>query len=834
MRLVPLSLALVALVACDFDPSAVDLDQDGFLPGEDCNDLDPAVNPDAIERCNAIDDDCNGETDEATAVDAVDWYPDTDRDGYGAEVAATTACVAPSAHTDQAGDCDDTLSIVNPGAIELCDALDRNCDGDATAGANDPREFFEDLDGDGFGTAAESTLACTLPSGHAKDDGDCDDTAVATYPGAPDLPGDGVDQDCNGSDAPLDLGDDTVPFSGDVILQTPLDATQFCAERSTVNGDLWLDGFTASDLSTLECLESVLGDLHFVGTDVLDATMPNLTSVGGTLRLENEDSYRTADFPSLDSVGADLIIPYKLQTSFPTLVEVMGAVRTHPSQVGSLQSLEHAGRIRLSESTNGSITLTSLQTLGGPTELEASSVVLPALTAADELTIIAAVVDVSALATVDHLSITHALGPIDLSSLATATTVVADTEASIELPAALTVERLDLIAEGQPTNALPALTGITHLKLYWVGATDPLVADDITSLVELDVHTNASESSFASLTEARSIHLRNGTRTTNLSALQTVGALVGEYTFVDLDLRSLSTVRQVLSLGASADGTVNLSSLEEVAGDALFYWSNDTATLQAPKLARVLGALDLGSSAKHTTDLPALTSVGFLHISRTNPTHDQTYAALGLPEYGRNTVVLRHPDDATDLCASGDVALARLELADSQSWPIFRWSTYNGPLDLSCVVAAKHLYFPEMGAGTVVDLSRLERVEESLSVQPLLYPSNGMASGYDLSTLGAAHQITVTSPRLSTSVQLPSFAVELPALTSASHLMIDADGVPIMLDAPVLPSLLTATLDGASPILLDLPTFSSLESLQVTNTSVSSALVAELEAFLAP
>jgi Putative metal-binding motif len=45
-----------------------DADGDGYLPADDCDDDDDSVHPEADERCNGADDDCDGAIDE----DAVD------------------------------------------------------------------------------------------------------------------------------------------------------------------------------------------------------------------------------------------------------------------------------------------------------------------------------------------------------------------------------------------------------------------------------------------------------------------------------------------------------------------------------------------------------------------------------------------------------------------------------------------------------------------------------------------------------------------------------------------------------------------------------------------
>ena len=41
------------------------------------------MSPAASEYCNSRDDDCDGATDENSALDATTWYRDSDGDGYG-------------------------------------------------------------------------------------------------------------------------------------------------------------------------------------------------------------------------------------------------------------------------------------------------------------------------------------------------------------------------------------------------------------------------------------------------------------------------------------------------------------------------------------------------------------------------------------------------------------------------------------------------------------------------------------------------------------------------------------------------------------------------------
>ncbi|MFT5684682.1 MAG: hypothetical protein ACI8RZ_005626 [Myxococcota bacterium] len=165
----------------------------------DCNDGDAAISPDAEEVCDGVDNDCDGITDEDDASDAVTWYEDDDGDGYGDATDATLACNQPSGHVASDTDCDDSDSAINPGATEVCDGDDNDCDGTTDEDdADDALTWYEDDDGDGYGDANDATLACDQPSGHVSDDTDCDDADSNNHPGADEYC-DGDDNDCDGT-----------------------------------------------------------------------------------------------------------------------------------------------------------------------------------------------------------------------------------------------------------------------------------------------------------------------------------------------------------------------------------------------------------------------------------------------------------------------------------------------------------------------------------------------------------------------------------------------------------------------------------------------------------
>jgi len=198
--------------ACGTDPW--DCDRDGARDeadgGTDCDDADPEVNPGASEVCDGIDNDCNDMTDSADpGVDPLsytDWFLDEDGDGFGSLVpVAQDTCDPPPNTANNDDDCDDEEPLVFPGAPEVCNDVDDDCDDLVDTGALlEPPTFYFDGDGDGFGdSAVTSTVGCDPPgAAWVATPGDCDDTADIVHPGAPELC-DGYDDDCDGL-----LGDD--------------------------------------------------------------------------------------------------------------------------------------------------------------------------------------------------------------------------------------------------------------------------------------------------------------------------------------------------------------------------------------------------------------------------------------------------------------------------------------------------------------------------------------------------------------------------------------------------------------------------------------------------
>ena len=93
----------------------------------DCDDNNPNVNPAAAEICDGLDNNCDGNVDEGFSSDT--YYLDNDGDGYGDPMESFFTCAPDENMVLDNTDCDDGSPNSYPGAPEICDGLDNNCDG---------------------------------------------------------------------------------------------------------------------------------------------------------------------------------------------------------------------------------------------------------------------------------------------------------------------------------------------------------------------------------------------------------------------------------------------------------------------------------------------------------------------------------------------------------------------------------------------------------------------------------------------------------------------------------------------------------------------------------
>jgi len=181
----------------------LDNDMDGYDSPEDCDDDDSEVNPGAIEICDDIDNNCINGTDEGC---------DDDGDGYCDS--AMSVVGNPAVCVYGTDDCSDNIAAVNPGASEICNGVDDDCNGSVDdevpqsptscgIGACQSIGILSCVDGqliDDCLPGEASTEVCNDSL-----DNDCDglrDTAdpdCCTNPNQlPEICDNGVDDDCNG------------------------------------------------------------------------------------------------------------------------------------------------------------------------------------------------------------------------------------------------------------------------------------------------------------------------------------------------------------------------------------------------------------------------------------------------------------------------------------------------------------------------------------------------------------------------------------------------------------------------------------------------------------
>ena len=201
----------------------------GFVANStDCNDADAAINPNTVWYMDMDGDllgdlmttftGCtpptgyvltSGDCDDANVSVTVPttYYSDVDQDGFGDDATAADFCVTPPSMVAIGGDCNDNNNTIYPGAPEICDGFDNNCNGTNDEGLVF-NTYYLDSDNDQFGAGLGLVSCQTIPlPGYVLVDGDCDDMNPNVYPGATEVLDNDIDENCDGVDGYLGLAD---------------------------------------------------------------------------------------------------------------------------------------------------------------------------------------------------------------------------------------------------------------------------------------------------------------------------------------------------------------------------------------------------------------------------------------------------------------------------------------------------------------------------------------------------------------------------------------------------------------------------------------------------
>ena len=223
----------------------------------DCNDSDPAVNP------------------------ALIWYRDADGDGYS-DGGKLTQCTDPGAAyysasqlTATVGDCNDASATIKPGAAEVCDGVDNDCDNAIDEGFAQDYTYYRDADGDNYGTAGTTLSTCqaSAPSGYVTGNTDCNDLNAAVKPGATEYCNQ-IDDDCDAAVDESCTACQSTPSAPSTLLATALNSRKI--QLSWNDNSNCEDGFEleVKDWNGVWILRQTIGAAATAFTDTI-GVMPS-------------------------------------------------------------------------------------------------------------------------------------------------------------------------------------------------------------------------------------------------------------------------------------------------------------------------------------------------------------------------------------------------------------------------------------------------------------------------------------------------------------------------------------------------------------------------------
>ncbi|CEG13985.1 hypothetical protein MSIBF_A840002 [groundwater metagenome] len=181
------------LTTCNITPLS------GYVTNNaDCNDNNVSIHQGATEiPNNNIDENCDG----SDAINTT-CYADADNDNYtnNTNTITTDIGTCPSGYKNiTAQDCDDNNASINPGATEICNGIDDNCNNQMDENLQQ-YIYFGDADNDNYGNLTNNLTTCNItpPVEYVNNTMDCNDNNASINPGATDIPNNKIDENCNG------------------------------------------------------------------------------------------------------------------------------------------------------------------------------------------------------------------------------------------------------------------------------------------------------------------------------------------------------------------------------------------------------------------------------------------------------------------------------------------------------------------------------------------------------------------------------------------------------------------------------------------------------------
>ena len=271
--------------------------------GGDCDDSNIGTNPSIAEMCNMIDDNCDGQVDEAFADGCETMYYDGDSDGWGDASQTTCLCKATDEYAEEPGDCNDGNPATYPDADELCDGEDNNCDDvidEENALGCVP--YYLDQDKDGYGLSDQLKCLCAkIGDYNATKGGDCDDTEYNIHPTVVELC-DGLDNDCDG-----EIDEDEAVVSCGVVAHGEVSCDGGCIISACEGGYYNLNTAFADgcecQLEPEEILTQTCGDATFLGNIGDNGSATSAT--GKIVPVEDSDWFRIKAVDGADPEGCD-------------------------------------------------------------------------------------------------------------------------------------------------------------------------------------------------------------------------------------------------------------------------------------------------------------------------------------------------------------------------------------------------------------------------------------------------------------------------------------------------------------------------------------------------